>query len=45
METIRKFQARLVVMGCVCLFTIFLFGIPQAMAQKAAFDVNKMGDM
>jgi ABC-type branched-subunit amino acid transport system substrate-binding protein len=32
METIRKFQARLVVMGCVFVFSVFLFGLPQAMA-------------
>jgi len=32
MEMIRKFQARLVVMGCVFVFSVFLFGLPQAMA-------------
>ena len=48
MNSILKKHSRLVIMGCVFVFSVFLFGLPQAMAfttPKAAFDANKMGDM
>ncbi len=36
---------RFIVSGILVFFCLCLFGLPQAMAVNAAFDVNKMGDM
>jgi len=45
MKATGKVQGRWIVIGCIFMFTVFLFGAPQAMAVNDAFDVNKMGDM
>ncbi|MDI6754611.1 MAG: ABC transporter substrate-binding protein [Thermodesulfobacteriota bacterium] len=45
MKASGKIQGRWIVMGCIFMFIVFLFGTPQAMAVNAFFDANKMGDM
>ena len=45
MKATGKGRGRWIVIGCIFIFTVFLFGAPQARAVNDAFDVKKMGDM